>query len=817
MSAQIPNPQTITHCYHCGEVCEKKHVVYDDKDFCCQGCQTVYAILADNSMTDYYRWLDKKGNTKIKNQNFDFLELPEVQQKIYQFKDEEIAKVVLYLPSMHCSACVWLLENLYKINPNITYSRVDFQNKELSLTFLHQKTTLLSIVKLLSEVGYTPHFTLENVEKTEKLKNPLKIEERKLIGKIAVAGFCASNIMMNSFPEYFGFDSHSEGSFKLLFQYINLLLTIPVFFYSGFGFIIAAYQNLKKGFLNLDFPLALGIIVLLVRSLYEIFSQTGIGYLDTLAGLIFFLLLGKWFQQRTYNALRYDRDFRSYFPITITKIDEKGNEKITMLSDLKKGDTILVKNNELIPADAILKEEYAHIDYSFVTGESKAIHKSKNELIYAGGQNAGQNIHLEVTKEVAQSYLTSLWNNEIFTKKNNEKYNLQNILAKYFSIGLLLIATTGLLFWGITQSWGMAINVFTAVLIVACPCALTLSAPFALGTAISILGKYGIYLKNTNIIEKIAKINTIVFDKTGTLTQSDKADVNFYPLISLENEEKLLFWALAKNSIHPIAQHIATYLKDDLQAQNFDFQCQLNSNLENFREEKSKGIAGNFGKNLYKIGTASWATYHAQKLENTENEGTISYISIDNKIVGYFVIKPHYREEISFFTQNLPHIHQKYLLSGDNENEKQKLKVYFGEKNMLFNQSPHQKQTFVANLQSNHTTKVMMLGDGLNDAGALQQAEVGLAVTDNIAYFTPASDGIIEGKSLKNLPFLLTFSKKCVQIIKNIFILSLFYNAVILTIALTGNLSPLIVAILMPISSVLFIAMASFWVKLVEE
>lgn len=809
-----------TSCYHCGDICEKNHIHYDEKSFCCQGCQAVYAILADNSMTDYYKWLEKNGQKDKKTtKDFDFLQVAEIQEKIYTFKDEHIAKAILYLPTMHCSACVWLLENLYKINPHITYSRIDFQNKELTITFLHQKTSLLAIVKLLSELGYTPHFTLENLSHDTPVLNPIIAQERILLGKIAVAGFCAGNIMMTSFPEYFGFDSHSEDSFKLFFQYVNVLLILPAFFYSGFGYIISAYQSLKKGFLHLDFPLALGIVVLFLRSFYEIFTKTGAGYLDTLSGLIFFLLLGKWIQHRTYFVLRYDRDFRAYFPITITQIQNTGKENAIMLSDLKKGDVILVKNNELIPADATLHEEYAHIDYSFVTGESKPTHKKKNDLIYAGGRNSGQNIRLEVVKEVAQSYLTSLWNNEIFCKKNQPKNQLQDVLAKYFILCLLVIASIGFLFWGFLHGWVMAINIFTAVLVVGCPCALTLSAPFALGTAISILGKYGIFLKNTSIIENIAQVDTLIFDKTGTLTQHEEADIHFKPLSRpITQEEGLLFWALSKNSIHPVSQHIASYFKTQLQECEYAYQCNPTHSLNGFEEQKSKGILGVFGGNVYKIGNIEWVknglttTNEYTRQQHSHTSGTISYLAINDEILAQFVIYPQYRKDLAHTINQLKHQYPLFLISGDNAHEKQKLNAFFDDDKMFFGQSPHQKQNFVATLAKNEH-KTMMLGDGLNDARALQQATVGIAITDQMAYFTPASDAIVEGASLEKLPFLLSFSKKCVEIIKSIFFLSLFYNAFVLTIALTGNLSPLILAILMPISSLSFIVLATLWVE----
>ncbi len=820
MTTNIKKPHAGTQCYHCGENCNSNKIIHDNKIFCCHGCKTVYIILADNHLTQYYNWTEGENKKIIqdKKDDFDFLDIPDIQKQLLLFKNEEITKIILNIPTMHCSACVWLLENLYKINPAIAYTRVDFHHKKLAITYNHKQITLQEIAKLLTSLGYKPYFNLEDTHQIEKRQAVLQKENRTLIGKIAIAGFCFSNIMTTSFPEYFGFDTHSINSFKYFFQFVNVMLSLPVFFYSGFGYITSAYQNLKKGFLNLDFPLALGIIVLFLRSLFEIFSGTGIGYLDTLAGLIFFLLVGKWFQQRTYTYLRYDRDFKAYFPIAVTKIDAENNEQICSLNTIQKDDTILLKNNEIIPADAILLSKEAAIDYSFVTGEATIITKKQDDFIYAGGKNMGANMYLKIEKEVQQSYLTSLWNNEIFEKQANTQNSLQNILGRYFSIGLIVIALSGLLFWGITEDWRKAVHVFTAVLIIACPCALTLSTPFALGTALSIFGKHGIYLKNTHIIEKIAQINTIIFDKTGTLTETGKANVNFLCDAKLTHEQKIYFWALSKNSAHTLSKQIEYFLKNDLQndAQDFDLACYQNSNLTSFKEEKGLGIEGNFGKDTYKIGSKKWVNI-IQSDEIIE-KGSYIYLQINEKVVGYFIIKPQYRKNIKNTIKELQKKYKLYLLSGDNASEKKELATYFDKENQLyFEQSPHDKQKFIADLQLHQHQKIMMLGDGLNDAGALQKADVGLAVTDNVAYFTPASDGIIEGNAIEKLPILIDISKKCIYLIHFIFILSLFYNTCILSIALSGILSPLIAAILMPISSVSFITLATFGVMRTER
>jgi Cu+-exporting ATPase len=303
--------------------------------------------------------------------------------------------------------------------------------------------------------------------------------------------------MLLSFPEYFGL-AEFEQQFKSFFGWLNLLFALPVVFYSGRDYFISAWKNLRNKVLNLDFPLALGIAVMFIRSFYEIVSGTGAGFVDTLCGLVFFLLIGKWVQQRTYHHLSFERDYRSYFPVAVTLIID-GMEKPVPMDELKVGDRILIRNNEVIPADTILMKGDALIDFSFVTGESAPVQKVLGELVYAGGRQINEAIELEVIKPVSQSYLTSLWNNEAFEGKKKKIETFSDIVSKYFSVVLLLIAFGSAAFWMFEDS-SKAWQSFTAVLIIACPCALALSSPFTLSAVLSIFDKNKFYLKNTAVV-----------------------------------------------------------------------------------------------------------------------------------------------------------------------------------------------------------------------------------------------------------------------------------------------------------------------------
>ncbi|MFY7972083.1 MAG: heavy metal translocating P-type ATPase metal-binding domain-containing protein, partial [Flavobacteriales bacterium] len=357
-------------CYHCGEACGSDPVKAEGKNFCCDGCKMVFELLSENNLCTYYN-LDNTPGISPKILNFQgkyaFLDDPQTAEKIIRFQDESHVHVQFYLPQMHCSSCVWLLEHLYKLNQGITSSRVDFLRKEVSIEYSKDQTTLRKVVELLASIGYAPSLSLDQLENKAAAK-----PNRARIYRIAVAGFCFSNIMLLSFPEYFNIGVTGELGMIRMFNYLNLALSLPVLVYSGGEFFISAWQGIKARFLNIDIPLALSIAITFGRSLYEIISGTGAGYLDSMSGIIFFMLLGRYFQEKTYSNLQFDRNFKSYFPISVSVLGKEGETTIP-LSQLKPGQRILIRSQEIVPADSRLLSGKAYIDYSFVTGESEPV------------------------------------------------------------------------------------------------------------------------------------------------------------------------------------------------------------------------------------------------------------------------------------------------------------------------------------------------------------------------------------------------------------------------------------------------------------
>jgi P-type Cu+ transporter len=784
-------------CYHCGDICKDKSINKEEKYFCCRGCKIVYEILEENKLCKYYDFEKTPGiSPAVRNKGkYSFLEDRQTIKRILDFSGDDISTVTFNIPQMHCSSCIWLLENVNKLNKGIISSQVNFLQKKLSLKFLNDKTSLKEIAELLDSIGYEPAINLDSVEKKKKGSY-----NKKLYYKIGVAGFAAGNIMLLSFPEYLGLNRNVDGFFGNFFGYLNLLISIPVLLYSASVYYVPAIKALRKKTINIDFPISLGIFVLFFRSAYEILTQTGAGYSDSMAMLVFLLLVGKIFQNKTYDALNFERTYKSYFPLSVAII-KSGMETTIPLSKLKIGDRIIVRNGELIPADSILFKGEGNIDYGFVTGESTPVNKVLGEIVYAGGKQYGEAIELEVLKDVSQSYLTQLWNNDTFLKKEEQNVSwFSNKVGKYFTIVVLLIANISTIVW-LNINPEIAFNVFTAVLIVACPCAIALAIPFTLGNALRNYGKEKFYLKNIGTIEHLAKVDTVVFDKTGTITQSGNSTVRFIGE-SLDDIGKSLVKSISRHSTHPLSRRIY------LEYQNFE-----HFEISNLKEVSGKGITGNVLNSTVSLGSFSFVTGE-KEIDKfpVDDKSSKAYFSINNRLVGVFIVNNSYRDGLKKVFSELDRHYDLHLLSGDNANEKFNLSQIFKKiSNMHFNQSPEDKLNYIKRLQA-EGKKVLMLGDGLNDAGAIKQSDVGISISEDISGFSPACDGILDSENFSKLPELISYSKKSMKIIYMSFVFSVLYNIIGLYFAVNGLLSPLFAAVLMPVSSVsvvLFCVLAS--------
>jgi len=828
-------------CYHCGEDCLSESVAFDDKAFCCSGCKSVYQILDESGLCSYYD-LEANPGINLKNTRhrarFDYLEDEEVIDRISDFRDQNKLSLTLYIPNIHCTSCVWLLENLQKLDSGVLQSGVNFLKKELSLLIDTEKTTLRDVVEQLVTIGYEPEIRLEKLDsKTEKSHR-----NRSLWLKMGVAGFSFGNIMLFSFPDYLDTTGTGLGdNFHIFFGALNIILALPVLVYSSSDYLKSAFAALNQGGVNLDVPISIGIVALFSRSVYEIITMTGTGYMDSFTGLIFFLLIGKLVQQKTFHRLSFDRDYRSYLPIAVNVIDKNGDEKSVSLDKLMPGKEIHLRNQELVPCDATLLSEKAYMDYSFITGESEPVSVTMGERIFAGGRLIGTSALLKTKEKVTNSYLTKLWNHEAFTNNDKELKltTFADKISPYFTVAVLGIAFFSGLYWLQTAGMEPALSVFTAVLIIACPCALALSTPFTLGSTLNIFSLNGLFVKNHLLIENLSKATSIVFDKTGTLTNADAAEVHFHGN-DLKEAEKSWVRSACRNSIHPLSRKITEHIQTDIARDSVTKGSKSRGNLpsmttglhqgdrvveyqpnsistlvtprdnrpviSSFDEIPGKGIFAVIAGNHVVLGSRQFLSEQSElditEIPKNEFSGSTVHLMINGDYKGFFGIRSGMRNGISDLLQTIKEKFSTYLLSGDNEGQKDEFTNYFGASgSLLFNQKPEEKLDFITSLQKNNE-HVVMVGDGLNDAGALRKSDFGIALSDDVSSFSPACDAILEGNSLHKLKKFIGFSKASMKIIIASFVLSLLYNTIGLGFAITGHLSPLVAAILMPLSSI---------------
>jgi len=867
-------------CFHCGEPCYDPSLTKDGKAFCCRGCLFVHDLLAESGLGQFYE-LNRHPGVRIrqpaKRQQWACLDDPALQPRLLDFTDGKVSRVTFQIPAIHCVACVWLLENLFRLHPGVGRSQVNFLRREATITFAPEKIALSELVGLLASIGYEPVLTLGELEKRKA--DPARKRQWLQVG---IAGFAFGNIMLLSLPVYLGLDSLSGPLFRVIFGYLSLALATPVVFYSASDYWRSAALSLRQRMLTLDVPIAVGLAALYAQSACEIVLGRGPGYLDSLAGLVFFLLCGRVFQRKTHDRMAFDRDFKCFFPLSVTRKAVAGEESIA-IPNLRLGDRLLLRNGELIPADAQLVSGPACIDYSFVTGEAEPVTKVAGDYLYAGGRQIGGAIEVETVKAVSQSHLMSLWNHETFQKERESNLNtLTNRISRWFTLAVIVLAVGAGVFWLAHGDVGRAVKAFISVLIVACPCALALAAPFTLGTAQRVLARMQVFLKNALVLERMAQVDAIVFDKTGTLTagaaggvrfwgkaesrkrkaegekpksevRSPKSEVDQGLLTSaaeerLSGEESGWVGALARHSTHPLAVRIGQALAE----------VPAVGSVEEFVETAGFGIEGRVKGHKVRLGSQAWlesggvtipecpdeeefpetACSHIDPLDRRERTpniqhptsniqgppvgqsldvgrsmlvvrcsqgswgGSMVWLAVDGELRGAFVLANAVRPQTEALLRGLGARYELALLSGDNEKERERFRGLFGNEAALhFNQSPLDKLGFIRRLQESGKM-VMMVGDGLNDAGALKQSDVGVAVVENVGAFSPASDVILAAGQVPRLPRILALARRATQIVRLSFGLSFLYNAAGISIAAAGILSPLISAILMPLSSV---------------
>ena len=789
-NADAPAP---ARCAHCGLVCPSGAPSEGNRRFCCRGCQSVFALLHQEGLGEFYSLSPDAGVRPAPDDphQFAFLDQPELRARYADFCDGHRLRATLRVPAIHCLACIWLLENLFRLEPGYGASRVDFARRELSVEIDLDRLSFSRAATRLAELGYPPEFSLADLEESSQAART-KLHRHEWL-RLGVAGFAFGNTMLFSLAQYLGMDSGSTPGFRPLTGWLSLFLALPVVVYSAGDYWRASWLSIRRRQLAIEVPIAIGIVAIFLQSAWEVVEGRGPGYFDSLCGLLFFLLIGRAFSRVAWDRLSFERDYKSFFPLAVTRRSESGDTTV-VIGQLKVGDRVVLRPGDLVPADGRLLSSATRIDYSFVTGEAEPVGQVRGDLLYAGGRQRDGIIEVAITKPVSQSYLTSLWDQAAFRKQRGER--LDSLLNRYsprFSAIILVLALGSALFWWPADP-ARAVKAFVSVLIVACPCALALASPFSLGTAQRMLARHRVFLRNPQVIEDLAGIDGVVLDKTGTLTHPNQGGLVFQGEVLATSEQQAL-QAVVAHSSHPVAERVRAWLGSDHGIQHVD----------DFREIPGAGIEGSSGSLKVRLGSPSWFREQGIPVPDRESQAS-ALLALDGRFRGAFHWGGELRPGVEGLIRTLENRLPVWLLSGDRDREGNRWRSLFRPSTTLcFGQSPMEKLDKIRTLEcSGH--RIMMVGDGLNDAGALRQSTVGVAVVEAIGTFSPASDVILDAVSLPLLPEVLNYSHRVMRVVRICLGISTSYNVIGLTIAAQGELQPVVCAILMPLSSVTVVA-----------
>jgi Cu+-exporting ATPase len=834
-------------CFHCGEaVMTAVHA--DGKVFCCHGCSQVYEIIHSEGLQHYYD-IDSRIGQKVGEDEslaMEALKRKDVYTRYVSYEDDERRMLSWACPQIHCRACVWLLEKLPEMLPFVVHSKVDIirQTFECELRKDHGEdegdASVHDLAQYLVRLGYAP-----DLSRRPHREKEIRDDSRSDWLKVGVAGFCFGNVMLFSFPEYLAHEDMGEG-FERLFRILAGLLSLPSLLYCSRDILKKGLGSLRWKTLGVDVPIAIGILTLFLWSAWELVVLDRSGYFDSLTGLIFFLLAGRAFQHRSFRHLVFEKDEHRFFPLTLQRFllkkekeyqsennSENNNEhadaeyadadvidedqvfiETISLSELKKGDEYQISNGAMIPTESLLLSGEGLLDYRLVTGESDLKKRAVDEQIYAGGIQRGGRLRLRALASVEEGSLARMWSGTGEERSSVE--SLLDRIGKVFTVVVLLLAMVTFLSWA-PDGLGKAMEVTCAVLIIACPCALALSAPLTFGMALRELAHFGCYVKEALFIEVLSKVSLVALDKTGTLTCVEETSGQWLG-VTPEHEHKFeglspveglskervqgLAVALASHSNHPVSVALAS---TELSPQVLNSVQTME--VCDFVEEVGKGISGRMDGHFIRIGSPQWFGVE-------EERGT--FVEVDGQICERFEERLRVREGVEMWLKAWPSDLKRRLLSGDDDKDEQRMLRYFKPDEMFFGQSSEQKALRVQGWRGQGEV-VAMMGDGVNDGEAMLAADVGIAIPVGSGRFSPSSDIILAEDRVSNLTQMLSFAKGAVKIVVICVAVSLLYNVLGLSFAVTGSLSPLVSAILMPVSSLTVMMLSIFGTQILAK
>lgn len=798
-------------CFHCGLETDPPHLVKGDiqdieRGFCCSGCRSVCSTIFDAGLEGFYNRVNKDYSSPPPEPPKDpeVYDLSDIQEEFLQKRGDEF-ETKLLVEGIHCAACIWLIEQVMGRTDGVRFAEVNFTNKSLTVRWDNEKIRLSQIIKRLRQVGYSAIPYLPNLA-----EEVFSRSRRMSLYRIGFAGFSAMNLMWISIALWTG---ASEGEYRDFLRWAGFFLATPTLFFSGYPFFRSAVIGLRRLHLTMDLPIALGALITYGYSVYVTLLQSSSSevYFDTVVAFIFVILIGRYLESSAVGrSIHSTQRLFELQPKVVTVLRDSVEQKISIRS-VKPGDWVLVKPGERISVDGVVVEGGSSVDESMLTGESVPISKSTGDLVSAGTLNSLGRLTIRTertSKETSLAKIASLMEKAMVSKAPIQRF--ADRIVPWFVLGTLTVAAVTFLYW-VGLDMEFAILAATSVLIITCPCALGLATPTAIISATGRGAKEGILIKNGGALELLGRANHFVFDKTGSLTEG-KAKVRSVRSLNGMSEKNLLQLAasLERYSEHPFAKAIVSAI-DETEIGN-------GRRVDRFEAIPGLGVRGTIGGNRYSIG--SMKLLESEKIvlrEEVQKEITQSekegfspvFCLLNDRVVGYIVVGDALRKDAEVTVESLNREGKKLtLLTGDRQSVADQIGQKLVGMDVLGEMSPEEKIRAVEKIMGQGDTTVMV-GDGINDAPSLIQADVGIAVGSGTDVALESADVIILGEKIYKVKEAYDLARRTLRTIKQNLTMSIIYNVIMVPLAFLGFITPVLAAIAMPISSLLVIGNAA--------
>ena len=779
-------------CFHCGEPVAKSvnhSVIINDEEqpMCCLGCKAVATAIVNQGLTNYYQnrtnYPQKPDEIVPSALNQSSVYDDEKVQKSFVTQAKDFKQAELILEGIVCAACIWLNEKHVNNLEGVISFSINFASNRANLTWDESKIKLSEILNAITAIGYVAH------PFDSKLKHSLaKQQNRTMLKYLIVAGLGMTQAMTLSSFIYLG--AASTPQYHSFFQYALLLVTSPVVFYSSLIFFKPAFRDLKNFYLGMDVPISLAIILSYCASVYNLFAQNGEVYFDSISMFVFFLLIGRFLEFKARQKVNITLDLQAKLIPTITTIKTKGRLKKVLVSEVNVGDLVIVKPGETIPIDGIVISGISSVNESMLSGESMPVNKTKSDQVIAGSINVESILEIKTQKTDQDTVFASIVNLINQAQATRPKISLlTNQIAAWFVGILLILAIITYVYWYL-QIGTAAMWIVVSVLVVTCPCALSLATPVAVSIATGMLAKKGLLVTGVNVLENLVKITDVVFDKTGTLT-TGKISISKIKTCSNLSETKVLSLAHALESYseHPIAKAFTS-----------TEQIKVKEVIVN----PGQGISGIIGNTRYKIGSLD---YIGNQLvtDQTQDAQQLVYLADNKQLLAIFYLQDSLRPKASEITKQLQKLGLTvHLFSGDQKKVTENLAQNLNIKHVKAQLLPDEKLLNLQKLQQKGKT-VLMVGDGINDAPVLAAADVAIAMQNASNLTQNTADAVLLSENLASIGKVLNFTNKTWQIIKQNITWAIVYNTLALPLAMLGLVEPWMAALGMSLSSLLVV------------